>query len=221
MEEKRRRRISKYLSKHLRHRPERLAIRVGKGGWVSVDELLAALEERRFPVSRKELETVVEGGEKPRFSFDDRGVLIRANYGHSIPVDLDLSPASPPWQLFHGTAEQVVHRILSEGLKPMARRYVHLYEDADAALEVGRRHGRPVLLRVLAGQLADKGEAFYHAAGGVWLVNEVPPAFLEPDLSKKGAAGPATAASRTGCLGLVRRDRFAYYLAHRKRRRDA
>lgn len=180
MDERRRVRISKYLSKHLRHRPDRLGIRVLQGGWVAVDELLVAMANQRMPIDRNELEAVVHESRKPRFSFDESGTLIRANYGHTIPVDPDLSPGAPPPTLYHGTAEHMVERILREGLKPMARRYVHLYEDPDPAREVGSRHGSPQLLLVYAAQLHEQGQPFYHAGGGIWLVETVQPGFLAP-----------------------------------------
>ena len=78
--------ISKYLSKHLRHQPERLGLKLAAGGWVEVDALLAACRDKNFPITRAELEEVVAGNDKQRFSFDVTGQLIRANQGHSIPV---------------------------------------------------------------------------------------------------------------------------------------
>jgi putative RNA 2'-phosphotransferase len=71
--------ISKYLSKHLRHQPERIGIQLAPGGWVAVDELLAACKKHQFPINRAELEEVVANNDKKRFSFDSTGTLIRAN----------------------------------------------------------------------------------------------------------------------------------------------
>ncbi len=59
-EERRLLRLSKYLSKHLRHRPDRLGLQLGPGGWVEVDALLEACERQRFPISRTELKEVVK-----------------------------------------------------------------------------------------------------------------------------------------------------------------
>jgi len=52
--------MSKYLSKHLRHEPGRLGLTLAPGGWVEIDELLAACTRNRFPISRAELMEVVE-----------------------------------------------------------------------------------------------------------------------------------------------------------------
>src|SRR6267142_1982523 len=88
--------ISKYLSKHLRHQPERLGLRLDEGGWVNVTDLLNACARNHFPITRKELDEVVASNDKQRFSFDDDGTRIRANQGHSVEVDLQLEPVEPP-----------------------------------------------------------------------------------------------------------------------------
>ncbi len=41
--------------------------------------------------------------EKQRYSFNEDKTLIRANQGHSIPVDVELEEVEPPEILFHGT----------------------------------------------------------------------------------------------------------------------
>src|ERR671926_1606986 len=105
-EERRLLRLSKYLSKHLRHRPDRLGLQLGSGGWVEVDALLEACARQRFPISRTELEEVVKRNDKKRFAFDSSGTLIRAQQGHTVPVDLMLEPLEPPPELYHGTPER-------------------------------------------------------------------------------------------------------------------
>ena len=84
-------RISKYLSKHLRHQPERIGLELLPGGWIEISKLLAAASQHGFELSLFELQQVVAGNDKQRFSFDDSGDLIRANQGHSTEVDLQLS----------------------------------------------------------------------------------------------------------------------------------
>jgi hypothetical protein len=59
MDDRRRVKVSKYLSKHLRHEPERLGLTLGPGGWVPIDELLAACARNHFPITREQLEEVV------------------------------------------------------------------------------------------------------------------------------------------------------------------
>ena len=170
--------ISKFLSKHLRHRPEALGLRLGAGGWVPVDALLAACAERGFPLSRAELDDVVARNDKQRFAFDPTGTLIRANQGHSVQIDLGLMPEVPPPVLYHGTGERAVASILKNGLVKMRRHHVHLSGDVATARRVGARHGRPVVLAVDAAAMHREGFIFYRSANGVWLVDRVPPGYV-------------------------------------------
>jgi putative RNA 2'-phosphotransferase len=170
--------VSKYLSRHLRHQPERLGITLEPGGWVGVDELLRACAARSFSISREELEEVVERNDKRRFSFDETGERIRANQGHSVDVDLGLEPVEPPPELFHGTGAGSVDSIMRAGLERRGRHHVHLSPDVETAERVGRRHGRPVVLRVAAARMAADGHRFYVTANGVWLTDAVPPEYL-------------------------------------------
>jgi putative RNA 2'-phosphotransferase len=172
--------ISKFLSKHLRHRPEQLGLKLQPGGWVAVEALLRACAQHNVPVSRAELDEVVARNDKQRFGFDPTGTLIRARQGHSVAVDLQLQPVEPPPVLFHGTAERFLAAILREGLRPMRRHHVHLSSERETATRVGARHGRPVVLEVDAARMWAAGITFYRSDNGVWLVDHVPPRFLRP-----------------------------------------
>ncbi len=170
--------VSKFLSKHLRHDPEGLELVLALGGWVGVDDLLAACARRRFGLSRAELEEVVAQNSKQRFSFDPTGALIRANQGHSVEVDLQLPPTAPPAVLYHGTGHQTAELIARTGLDKMRRHHVHLSADPETARVVGARHGRPVLFAVDAAAMIQAGHLFYRSDNGVWLTGAVPPEFL-------------------------------------------
>ena len=176
MDERRAVRISKYLALHLRHRPERIGLTLDAGGWARVDDLLAAAARHRFPFTRAELDHVVGADAKRRYEMD--GDRIRAAQGHSIPVDLELPPATPPQFLYHGTVRRSVDSILRAGLRPMRRHAVHLSPDRETARRVGARRGEPVILVVDAGRMAADGHVFRVSANGVWLVDLVPPEYL-------------------------------------------
>jgi putative RNA 2'-phosphotransferase len=173
-------RVSKYLSLHLRHRPERLGLELGPGGWVEVDRLLAAARRDGYPLTRAELDEVVARNDKQRFSFDASGSRVRANQGHSVDVDLQLEPAEPPAVLYHGTGAGSAAAIRREGLRKMRRHHVHLSPDIQTARRVGARHGAPVVFAVDAIAMRDAGHVFYRSSNGVWLTDQVPPAFLVP-----------------------------------------
>ncbi|WP_013320447.1 RNA 2'-phosphotransferase [Gloeothece verrucosa] len=170
--------ISKYLSYHLRHHPEELGLELAPGGWVEVEKLLAACLEAQFPLTREELEEVVTNNDKQRFSFDQTKTLIRANQGHSVPVDLQLTSLAPPEILYHGTSTKAVPSILSQGLLKMARHHVHLSTTIEAARKVGQRQGKPVVFELDAAAMYQAGYQFFVSENGVWLVETVPPAYL-------------------------------------------
>lgn len=174
-------RISKRLSLHLRHEPGGLGLVLEEGGWVAVDQLLAASSKVHFAISRDELEYVVTNNDKQRFAFDESGKKIRASQGHSIEIDLQLEPQIPPEILYHGTAQKSIQSVLQTGLKPMSRHAVHLSVDKQTAMQVGARHGAPVMLKILAGDMARAGHWFYCSANGVWLVDAVPVKWLVLD----------------------------------------
>lgn len=178
MEASERTRISKYLSRHLRHAPQRLGLTLAPGGWVDVDQLVAACARDGLMLWRSTLEEVVHTSDKQRFSFDATGTRIRANQGHSVPVDLELEATAPPDVLFHGTGASSVPAILRDGLRKMRRHHVHLSADKETARRVGARHGAPVVLVVDAARMHAEGIPFYRSENGVWLVDAVPARFL-------------------------------------------
>ncbi|WP_406485408.1 RNA 2'-phosphotransferase [Streptomyces sp. NBC_01563] len=176
MDERRTVKVSKYLSKHLRHQPERIGITLDANGWVPIDALLRAMARNNVPLTRAELDHVVATNDKQRFAVENG--RIRASQGHTVPVDLDLPPAEPPAYLYHGTVGHALDSIRNEGLRPMARTHVHLSPDRETATRVGARQGRPVVLSVDAGAMHRAGHTFHVSANGVWLTASVPPAFL-------------------------------------------
>jgi len=178
MDEQRRTKISRYLSKHLRHQPERLGLELEPGGWVRVSDLLASCRRNGVAFSEDDLREMVALNNKQRFAFDESGQRIRANQGHSVEVDLGLEPLEPPAELYHGTAEHNLAAIERDGLQKMRRHHVHLSADIPTALAVGKRHGRPAVLVVAAGQMLADGFTFFCSANGVWLVDEVPARYL-------------------------------------------
>jgi len=173
-------RTSKFLSRHLRHAPEDLGLTLEPGGWVRVDDLLAGCRRAGMALTREELDLVVRDNDKQRFSFDETGERIRANQGHSAPVDLQLEPVAPPEVLYHGTGHTTAGEVLRTGLRRMKRHHVHLSATVDTARVVGGRHGRPVVLVVDAAAMSKAGVPFYRSDNGVWLVDCVPPEYLRP-----------------------------------------
>lgn len=169
---------SKFISLILRHKPETIGICLDEHGWANVDDLIKGIGKTR-EFNMEMLEEIVLTDSKQRYSFNEDKTLIRANQGHSVPVDVELQEMEPPEVLWHGTGEKYVESIDKQGLLPMSRLYVHLLEESDTARKVGQRHGRPILYIVKARDMYRAGYKFYRSKNGVWLTEMVPVEYLE------------------------------------------
>ena len=171
---------SRFISFILRHKPESIGIALDEHGWADVRELIDGINRsggHRLDMER--LEEIVRTDEKQRYSFNEDHTLIRANQGHSIPVDVELEEKTPPDRLWHGTGEKYVESIDVQGLIPKSRLYVHLSSDVETAKNVGSRHGRPVIYEIDCRQMAADGYRFFESANHVWLTKEVPVRYLK------------------------------------------
>jgi putative RNA 2'-phosphotransferase len=177
MTEERFKKISKSLSYWLRHHPEDIGITITKQGWTNVKELLEKSKEKCL-FDFNELKYVVQNNDKKRFSLSDDLCRIRANQGHSIPVELDLLEVLPPKILYHGTPNVNVDSILKEGLHKGNRHHVHLSKDEETAAKVGARRGSFTILKIEALQMRSDGHKVYISDNGVYLVDEVPSKYI-------------------------------------------
>lgn len=171
---------SKFLSYILRHNPEAIGLTLNDQGWANIDELIskANSSDEVSNLDRALIQEVVDNNDKKRFIISDNGQNIRANQGHSINVDLQLKPVTPPEFLYHGTADRFLNSILKEGLKPKQRQYVHLSTDIETANAVGQRYGKAVILKIKALLMHEQGFSLYLSKNGVWLTNNVLAKFL-------------------------------------------
>jgi putative RNA 2'-phosphotransferase len=172
-------RTSKFLSLILRHEPERVGVKLEDAGWVAVDELLSAVNQHGVMLTLDQLKHIVATSDKKRFAFSEDSLRIRASQGHSLDVDLQYEPQAPPELLYHGTATRFLDSIRAKGLERMQRHAVHLSAETKLTLQVGGRHGKPVLLVIRAGDMHRAGHVFRCSANGVWLVDHVPVRFIE------------------------------------------
>jgi putative RNA 2'-phosphotransferase len=172
-------RLSKFISLVLRHQPEKIGLSLDPNGWAEVDDLIQKASHFGVHFDRSMLEKVVAENDKKRFAFSPDGMKIRASQGHSIEVDLQFEPVSPPDVLYHGSASRFQASILEKGLLPRSRQHVHLSKDTPTALSVGSRHGKPVVFIVKAREMERDGLKFYLSANGVWLTEHVAAKYIE------------------------------------------
>lgn len=180
--------LSKTMAYALRHQPGQFGLTLDEEGWVSVDDLVAALCRHRHDwqdVGPDDFAEVIAQSDKKRYEMRDG--KIRAYYGHSTPQKVAQEVSAPPAILFHGTTPRAARRIQVEGLKPMKRQYVHLSADLATARQVAlRRTPGPVILRVMALEAYQEGIRFYLGNDSVWLAEPIPPRFITEGRNETG-----------------------------------
>jgi len=169
--------ISRFLSLVLRHKPEVIGLTLDSHGWASISELIEK-GSSKLTLTNDLIKQVVTTNDKQRFTLAKDEQRIRANQGHSIKVDLDLTAKKPPSILYHGTATRFLSSIQKEGLRRGQRHHVHLSTDTKTATAVGQRYGEPVVLQIATGEMLQAGYEFFLSENGVWLTEHVPPQFL-------------------------------------------
>lgn len=170
----------RFISLVLRHHPEAAGITLDEHGYADVDELIKGVANKFPGFTKDDLDRIVRENNKQRYSYNEDKSMIRANQGHSVTyVDVELEKKTPPSVLFHGTAETSLPGIMKEGLKPMSRQYVHLSADTVTAEKVGKRHGKPVILKINTEKMWQDGFEFFISANGVWQIKAVPAEYIE------------------------------------------
>lgn len=109
--------LSVFVSLILRHNPDAVGIRLDEHGWANVNELIEGINNTGRRINVDILDEIVKTDNKQRYSFNEDKTLIRANQGHSIPIDVELEEKLPPEYLYHGTADRFLDSIMVEGLK--------------------------------------------------------------------------------------------------------
>ena len=169
---------SKFLSLILRHEPQAIGLTLDQHGWAELETLIALVNANGTQISLALILEVVATSDKQRFVVSPDGKKIRANQGHSVSIDLNLPPQKPPVQLFHGTASRFVQSIRENGLVPGSRQHVHLSVIEATAIQVGSRHGNPVVLIVKSLEMHSDQYDFFLSENGVWLTSNVPARYL-------------------------------------------
>lgn len=162
----------------LRHQPDAIGLQLDKEGWADLSELIHLANADGRNLTLELVKEVVATNNKKRFVFSEDGKRIRASQGHSVEIELGLEPVTPPDFLYHGTATRFLDSILEKGLIPASRRHVHLSAEQTTALEVGRRHGKPTVIKIRSSEMHSSGHEFFLSDNGVWLTTFVPVGFL-------------------------------------------
>ena len=111
----------------------------------------------------------------PKGRYQIRNHLIRATYGHTIKLDLQLPTTRIPPYLYYPVSDEECDDVLEDGIYPTDRAMVHLSSTYENALSAGKVHDDdPVILEVDTALCAEMGHPVGRAAKTVFLVDEVP-----------------------------------------------
>ena len=143
-------------------------------GWREVSELMT-----NHGYTMEELTEIVVTNNKQRYEFSEDKSRIRARQGHSVHVDVELEEVLPPDTLYHGTAKSFLDSIMEGGIVKGNRLYVHLSGTEETAINVGKRHGEPVVLVIDAKKMVEDGYRFFLSRNGVRLTDYIDPKYIK------------------------------------------
>lgn len=172
--------VGRIMAGVLRHFPEKFELKMDEHGWIDLREFINAVQTKRQSLHwlrPHHLEAIVETDDKGRYQLEDD--RIRATYGHTVNISLDLPTDDIPDELFYPTTNEEVEIVLETGIKPADRKKVHLSKTYEKALEAGtRRVDNPVILKINAKEAIKDNIIIMQAGKTVYLVDEIPPKYL-------------------------------------------
>ncbi|MEM2869255.1 MAG: RNA 2'-phosphotransferase [Thermoplasmata archaeon] len=172
--------LGRILAGVLRHFPERFQLSLDGHGWVDIRALVEAVRQRRSQFHwLRPHHIVAMAATDPKGRYQVERGRVRATYGHSIEVDLDLPTDGIPDELYYPATEEEVPILLETGLKPSDRKHVHLSLTPESAADAGsHRTEKPVILRVDAKGAVEGGVVIKRAGKTVFITKEIPPEYL-------------------------------------------
>jgi putative RNA 2'-phosphotransferase len=186
--------LGRVMTGILRHFPDRYGLAIDVHGWIPLPKLVEAIsrQHRGYHWLRPHhLVAIAQSDAKGRYEV--RGDQIRATYGHTVDVDLDLPTDSIPDELYYPVTHDESAIVLEVGLKPSDRKRVHLSRTAADAHAAGSvRTPEPVILAIDARAARSEGLIIMQAGRTVYLVDQVPPRYLR---RHEGAVGPEAPAA--------------------------
>ena len=174
--------LSKYLSFLLRHKPGDIHLDMDRHGWVSAEALINGINTAgKYQLNLEKLREIVNTDDKGRYRFSEDGQKIKACQGHSVPwVEPEMEYAEPPTYLYHGTTTAALEKILKSGaISKQKRHAVHMQANPQKAWQSAERwHLTPVLLKIDAKAMYDRGFTFGKTENEVWCTESVPTEFI-------------------------------------------
>ena len=115
---------------------------------------------------------------------------MRATYGHTVEIELDLPSSDIPDSLYYPCDPNEAENLIEIGISPGGRAHVHLSASIRNAAEAGRvHHDEPAIIEVDTARMVASGETIWHAGVTVYLSETVSGEYLsivgkdDPELS--------------------------------------
>lgn len=174
--------LGKTLAGMLRHFPERYGVRLDDHGWTKIFPIVPAIKtERRYYgwLTPHHIEAFVRTEPKGRYQWDGDS-MIRAAYGHTIPVNMDDLPTDDiPEKLYYQTTSEERDLIGEAGISPSDKTWVHLSRTYRQAFVSGLFHVEaPTVVEIDVKRLVSDGHPVYRATSDIFLVKEIPPEYV-------------------------------------------
>jgi putative RNA 2'-phosphotransferase len=173
--------LGRLMAGVLRHFPERFGLTMDDHGWIDMREFTQAVQTRRRDfhwLRPHHINAIIETDPKGRYQY--KNGAIRATYGHSFDVDLELPSDNIPDKLFYPTTEEEVDIVLETGIRPSDRKKVHLsktFEDAEIAGK--HRVDSPIILSINSKKAITNGIVIQRAGKTVYVTDLIPSEYLK------------------------------------------
>ena len=173
--------LARRLALVLRHAPEKFDLEMDINGWIDLKDIIRQFKgsnKRRYHWLRPHHFRAISETD-PKGRYEVRGNMIRATYGHTVEIELDLPTDNIPGSLFFPCAPDEAENLLEVGLRPSGRAHVHLSANIRSAAEAGHVHHKlPSLLEVDTARMVASGDTIWHAGVTVYLADDVAAEYL-------------------------------------------
>ncbi len=184
--------MGRKLALVLRHAPEKFNLEMDINGWIDVRDIIKQFQNsdkrRHHWLRPHHLRAISETDPKGRYEV--RGNMMRATYGHTVEIELDLPTSDIPDSLYYPCDPEEAGNLLEIGIKPVGRAHVHLSANMRTAAEAGRVHrADPAIIEIDTARMVATGETIWHAGVTVYLTENVSGDYLsivdpaDPELS--------------------------------------
>ena len=179
--------LNHLLNYILGNKPDEFGLVPDKEGYISLKELLKAINEEpnMAYVRESHIREVLLHNRDSFFEIIEKKIRsIKRNF---TPVDKDQDRVHPPKTLYKGIKRKTYPFILKSGLLPGSKEHIVMTKDKDLAIRTAHRlDQKPIILEIKAGVAAENGIPFFLFGDSIFLADKIPVQFISgPPLPKE------------------------------------